>query len=67
MQILVVDILGPLPKTKDGNVYDLVAYDYLTRWVKAYPIPNQEVVTVAQKLVDEMFCRFSTPEQLHSK
>ena len=66
MQIVAVDILGPLPKTKDGNVYVLVASDYLTRWVEAYPIPNQEVVTVAKKLVDEMFCRFSTPEQLHS-
>ena len=66
MHIMVVDILGPLPKTKDGNVYVLVAADYFTRWVEAYPTPNQEAVTVAQKLVDEMFCRFSTPEQLHS-
>jgi transposase InsO family protein len=66
MQIVAVDILGPLPKTKDGNAYVLVASDYFTRWVEAYAIPNQEAVTVAQKLVDELFCRFSTPEQLHS-
>ena len=31
-----------------------------------YGIPNQEAMTVARKLVDEMFCRFSPPEQLHS-
>ena len=66
MQIVAVDILGPLPKTKDGNAYVLVASDYFTRWVEAYAIPNQEAVTVAQKLVDELFCRFSTLEQLHS-
>ena len=30
----------------------LVASDYFTRWVEAYAIPNQEVVTVANKLVD---------------
>ena len=31
-----------------------------------YAIRNQEAITVAKKLVDEMFCRFSPPEQLHS-
>ncbi|KAL5510632.1 hypothetical protein EMCRGX_G006204 [Ephydatia muelleri] len=34
--------------------------------VEVYGIPNQEAVTVAVKLVDEMFCRFSPPEQVHS-
>ena len=29
-------------------------------------IPNQEASTVAEKLVDEVFLRFSPPEQLHS-
>ncbi|KAL5471624.1 hypothetical protein EMCRGX_G029761 [Ephydatia muelleri] len=58
--------MGPLPETKDGNRYVLVASDYFTRWVEVYAIPNQEAVTVAEKLVNEMFCRFSPPEQLHS-
>ena len=29
-------------------------------------MPNQEAATVAKKLVDDMFCWFSVPEQLHS-
>ena len=29
-------------------------------------MPNQEAVTVAEKLVDEVFFRYSIPEQLHS-
>ena len=66
MQVVAVDILGPLPESDAGNNYILVAGDYFTRWVEAYPIPNQEAITVAKKLVDEMFCRFSPPEQLHS-
>ena len=40
--------------------------DYFTWWMEAYAIRKQEAATVAQKLVDEIFCRFSTPEQLHS-
>ena len=34
--------------------------------MEAYVIPNQEAVTVAKKLLDEMFCQFSLPEKLHS-
>lgn len=66
MQIVAVDILGPLPRTEKGNSYVLAATDYYTRWVEAYAIPDQGASTVAQKLVDELFCRFSPPEQLHS-
>jgi len=43
-----------------------VAVDYFTRWVEVYPIPNQEASTAAKKLTEEMFFRFSPPEQLHS-
>ena len=66
LQIVATDILGPLPKSQNGNMYVLVASDYFTRWAEAYAIPNQEAETVAKKLTNEMFCRFSIPEQLHS-
>ena len=65
-QVVAVDILGPLVESDAGNSYILVAGDYFTKWMEAYAIPNQEAVTVARKLVDQMFCRFSPPEQLHS-
>ena len=66
MQVVGVDIMGPLPESENGNLYVLVASDYFTKWVEVYAIPNQEAITVAKKLTDEMFCRFSPPEQLHS-
>ena len=66
LQVVAVDILGPLPESEEGNSYVLVATDYFTKWVEAYAIPNQEAITVARKLTDEMFCRFSPPDQLHS-
>ena len=66
LQMVAMDILGPLPESSSGNSYILVVSDYFTRWAEAYAIPNQEATTVAQKLTDEFFFRFSPPEQLHS-
>ena len=66
MERVAVDILGPLPKTESGNRYILVAMDYFTKWPEAYPIPNQEAVTVAKVLVEGFFTRFGVPLELHS-
>ena len=66
MQIVAADLLGPLPESENGNSYILVVADYFTRWMEAFPLPNQEATTVANKLVDDVFLRFSIPEQLHT-
>ena len=45
----------------------VLAGDYFTKWIEAYNVvPNQEALTIAEKLLDERFCRFSLPERLHS-
>ena len=68
MQIVAVNIVGFITPGEAiaKNPYILVASDYFTRWTEAYAIPNQKAITVATKLVDEFFCRFSIPQQLHS-
>ena len=43
-----------------------VVEDYYTKFIKAYAILDQGARAVATKLVDELFCHFSVPEQLHS-
>ena len=65
-QLVAVDIVGPLVESLAGNRYILVVGDYFTRWVEAYAIPNQEATTVAKKITEEFFFRYSPPEQLHS-
>ena len=59
MQVVAVDITGPFPDSDARNRYILVVGDYFTKWVEAYAIPDQEARTVANKLVDEFFCRYS--------
>ena len=64
--MVAVDIVGPFPESRLGNSYILVIGDYFTRWMEAFPISNQEATTVARVLTNEVFYRFSPPEQLHS-
>ena len=66
MERITIDILGPPPATKAGNKYILIIADYFTKWVKAFPLPNQEAETVADKLVNEVICRFGVPLMIHS-
>ena len=66
LQMVAADILGPLPKSSTGNKYILIASDYFTKCAEAYGIPNQEAKTLANKLIDSMFCRLRVPEQLHT-
>ena len=66
MQIIAVDIMGPLPESWWKNSYVLIMAYYFTKWIEVFAICDQEAGTVAQKLVDEVFCRFGIPEQLHS-
>ena len=52
MQVVAVDIMGPLPESEADNSYILVAGDYFTKWAEVYAIRNQEATTIAQKLID---------------
>jgi len=58
--------VGILPKSEKGDSYIMVVGHYSTHWMKDIPIHKQEAVIVAEKLVDEIFMRFSTPELLHT-
>ena len=66
MEKIALDIMGPLPRSNRGNKYLLVLSDYFTKWVEAYPMPNQEALTVARKVVEEFVCRFGVPISIHT-
>ena len=67
MEGVALDITGPLPLSKMGNRFILVAADSFTKWTEAYAIPDQEANTIIRVFVNEFASRFGTPLQIHSE
>ena len=66
MEHITLDIMGPLNETERNNRYVLVIQDYFTKRVEAFPLPNEQAVTVAEVLTSEWVCRYGAPQSLHS-
>lgn len=66
MKRVAIDIFGPLPRTKAGQIYILIVCDYFTRWTEGFPFTNIEASTVAQTFVFQFICRFGVPRQVHT-
>ena len=58
-----LDLVGPLPITKNKNKYIIVLVDYLTKWVEAEPLQTTESDQVMQFL-KKVFARHGIPEVL---
>ncbi|MBJ5510257.1 hypothetical protein JGG51_24020 [Salmonella enterica subsp. enterica serovar Meleagridis] len=63
---IAVDVMGPLPRTEKGNRYVLVVMDCFTNCPEVFPMENQEVITIADILVDSVVARHGVPRELHS-
>ncbi|XP_070010141.1 uncharacterized protein [Nicotiana sylvestris] len=55
-----------LVKSSCGNTYILVAVDYVSKWVEAVALPNNEAWSVVAFLKKSIFTRFGTPHAIIS-
>jgi transposase InsO family protein len=66
MQSIAMDILGPLPVTKNNNRYVIVFTDRFSRWVEIAALEDQEAATVADTFVKCIVLRHGAPRALLS-
>ena len=57
-----MDILGPLPDSRNGNKYALLMVDQFT--IEAAAIPDQIAETVARAAIDYLFSRMGCPREI---
>ena len=46
-----MDVVGPLPRARSGNKYNLTICDYATRYPEAIPLPSSKVDRITKELV----------------
>jgi transposase InsO family protein len=65
LDLMGMDVLKIGPTTA-GPTRVLVFKDYLTRFLWAYPIQNEQAATIAEVMVNQLFPAFGLPRQLLS-
>ncbi|KAH9800698.1 hypothetical protein KPL71_000768 [Citrus sinensis] len=60
-----IDFIGPFPPSF-GNLYILVAVDYVSKWVEAVALPTNDAKAVVAFLQKNIFSRFGTPRAIIS-
>ncbi|XP_071542904.1 uncharacterized protein [Panulirus ornatus] len=64
-QKIIIDIVGPLPKSKKGNQYILTVLGPTSRYPEAFPLKTISAKNVANKLI-HMFTTFGIPQEVRS-
>nr|GEV36521.1 reverse transcriptase domain-containing protein [Tanacetum cinerariifolium] len=59
-----IDFIGPFPSPR-GNIYILVAIDYLSKWVEAKALPTNDARVVV-KILKYIFIHFGAPRAIIS-
>jgi Integrase zinc binding domain/Integrase core domain len=61
-----IDIVGPLPRTSQGNRYIVVAVDYLTKWPEAKALKEATAEEVSKFIYEEIICQHGCPARILS-
>jgi IS30 family transposase len=62
MQVVGMDLIGPLVESENKNKYILTMIDHLSGWAECYAIKNKTSQAVEEKLAERFFPTHGVPE-----
>ena len=61
---IALDIVGPLPTTREGNTYILTMQDLLTKYFVGVPLKQSTSIKVADAFIKKFICQFGAPRAI---
>jgi hypothetical protein len=61
-----IDLVGPLPASREGFIHLFTVVDRSTRWAEAIPLRSTSAACCAEALIGGWVARFGVPEQITS-
>ncbi len=61
-----IDVIGPLPRTANGNRYIVLATDYATSWGEGRALKGKSAELISRFLIDDIFTRHGPPSKIRS-
>jgi hypothetical protein len=64
LDVVSLDVVGPLSVTENGNKYLLTFVDHITRFCEAIPIPTHQTAILAREFVMRNLTQYGVPTKL---
>ncbi|KAL7306198.1 hypothetical protein TKK_0001640 [Trichogramma kaykai] len=61
-----VDLVGPQPRSSNGNIWLLVMQDKFTKWVELECLKKASATAIARAIKDKIILRFGWPSNITS-
>lgn len=59
-----MDVMGPLPITKSGKRYIVIAVDHFSKWVEIRALESNDAQSIASFFYEDVICRHGVPQKL---
>ena len=60
-EVIGMDLIFPMPKSKNGNIAILVWEDYATRWSEAIPLADTSAASIGKAFWFNIVCKYGCP------